>query len=502
MKKLLVISSFIGLSLVSCDKGFLELYPETALTSATFFKTEADFEQAVNAAYVPLRAIYNENAYLLGEMHSDNAYYARNPLFGARDQDQNLADFCVPKADGLTTNTHIRDQYRRNYQIISRANQVLALIDEVEFDEQAKQNLKGQAHFLRAFAYFDLVRAFGQAPLQLEPVATREEAAQPLATKEQLYELIETEAKSAAELLLPKSQQEPGRVTSGTARMLLADLYMTQKRWSDASTVLLEIETSGEYELMPSYDQAFSTSTGNKNNMESIFEVQYKEGPEGYSSNFVYRFMPRPITASELGAIMGTGNPQNLSEEGNNTPTPDLIAAYEAGDEREEATIGYVTLSGSQWIEDTYPYVKKYVHPHSQHNNTGMNWPIYRYAETLLFLAEALNEQNQTGEAAGYLNQVRARAGLGATTASGQAELREAIFKERRVELAFENKRWYDIARTGRIQEIIAPYGERVKNNPQTYYYPEGYQPPNNAFTNLDQYFPLPADEAALTPHF
>lgn len=502
MKKLLVISGFIGLCLAGCQDNFLERYPETALTSATFFKTESDFEQAVNAAYVPLRAIYNEDAYLLGEMHSDNAYYARNPLFGARDQDQNLADFCVPKADGLTTNTHIRNQYRRNYQIISRVNQVLALIDEVEFDEQAKRNLKGQAQFLRAFAYFDLVRCFGQAPLQLEPVKTREEAAQPLATREELYQLIETEARSAADLLPPKSQQEPGRVTAGTARMLLADLFMIQQRWADASAVLEEIVESGEYDLMPSYDLAFSTSTGNKNNQESIFEVQYKEGPEGYSGNFVYRFMPRPITASELGAIMGTNNPQNLSEEGNNTPTPDLLAAYEEGDEREDITIGYVTLSGSQWIQDTYPYVKKYIHPHAQHNNTGMNWPIYRYAETLLFLAEALNEQGQTGDAAGYLNQVRQRAGLNPTTASGQAGLREAIFRERRVELAFENKRWFDIARTGRIQEIIAPYGERVKNNPQTYYYPEGYQPPNNAFTNLDQYYPLPADEAALSPYF
>lgn len=502
MKKLLVISSVIGLCLLSCQDDFLELYPETSLTSATFFKTESDFEQAVNAAYVPLRLIYNEDAYLVGEMHSDNTYYPRNPLFGARDQNQTFADFAIPKADGLTTNTHLLNMYRRYYQIISRANQVLALIDEVEFDEEPKRNLKGQVQFLRAFSYFQLVRTFGQAPLQLNPVKTRDEAAQPLAGKEELYQLVEDDAKSAAGLLPPKSRQEPGRVTSGTARMLLADLYLVQKRWSDASAVLMEIVESGEYDLMPSYDQAFTTSTGNKNNQESVFEVQFKEGPEGYSGDFVYRFMPRPITESELGAIMGTSNPQNLSGEGDNVPTPDLIAAYEEGDERKDISIGYITLSGSQWIEDTYPYIKKYIHPHAQHNNTGMNWPVYRYAETLLSLAEALNEQSQTVEAAKYLNQVRERAGLDPATASGQAGLREAIFRERRVELAFENKRWFDIARTGRIQEIIAPYGERIKNNPQTYYYPEGYQPPNNAFTNLDEYYPLPADEAALSPYF
>ena len=149
-----------------------------------------------------------------------------------------------------------------------------------------------------------------------------------------------------------------------------------------------------------------------------------------------------------------------------------------------------------------YPYIKKFARPHSQFNNTGQNWPVYRYAEVLLFLAEALNEQGKTGDAATYINQVRARAGLAATTASSQADMREAIFKERRVELAFENKRWFDLVRTGRVKEIIGAYGARVKANPEAYYFPAGAVPPPNAFTVLDDYYGLPAVESALTPHF
>ena len=117
-----------------------------------------------------------------------------------------------------------------------------------------------------------------------------------------------------------------------------------------------------------------------------------------------------------------------------------------------------------------YPIIKKYVEPHALHLNHGMNWPVYRYAEVLLFMAEALEEQGNSGEAATFLNEVRARAGLGNFT----GDLEQAIFDERRVELAFENKRWFDLVRTGRAIDVITAYGNRIKANPLNYYYPEG----------------------------
>src|SRR5690606_30979634 len=255
--------------------------------------------------------------------------------------------------------------------------------------------------------------------------------------------------------------------------------------------------------LMQDYEDAFTETSSNKNNIESIFEVQYMEGSAGVNGNYFYQFVPTPILAAELAPLTGTSNPQGLSGENNNIPTPDIIAAYEAGDKRKEASIGYVTLSQSlRTNSKEYPYVKKYAKKHSLHGNTGQNWPVYRYAETLLFLAEALNENGQSAAALPYLNQVRSRAGLAAVSTTAQTELREIIFKERRVELAFENKRWFDIVRTDRIQEIIVPHGEKIKANPLDYYFPDGAVPPNNAFTVLDPYYGLPADESALTPHF
>lgn len=502
MKTKHIITGLLVLTLSGCQKDFLTVVPETLLSSATFFTKEADFQQAVNAAYVPLRPIHNEWAWILGEMHSDNTYYARNILFGAVDNTENIADFAVPSANGVTANNPVLQQYRLDYQIIARTNQILALIDKVEFAQASKDNLKGQALFLRAFAYFELVRYFGKAPLHLVPVTGREDAALPLSTADQLYAQIEKDVTEASKLLPNKAKQEAGRATSGAAKMLLANLYLVQKKWGQVETLMKDVITNDGYSLMPNYDNAFSFNATNKNNVESVFEVQYLEGAAGLNGNLPYRIIPTPILAAELGPITGTSNPQALSGENNNVPTPDMIAAYEAGDKRKDISVGYVTLSQSARDNKLYPYAKKLVRTHSLHQNTGTNFHVYRYAEVLLYMAEALNEQGKTADAATYLNQIRTRAGLAASKATSQADMRTAIWQERRVELAFENKRWFDLVRTGRVKEVIGAYGARVKANPLNYYFPAGAVPPPNAFTNLDDYYPLPAVEAALTPNF
>ncbi|AWW00319.1 RagB/SusD family nutrient uptake outer membrane protein [Arcticibacterium luteifluviistationis] len=499
MKKSIILILLVAFTQTGCKEDFLSLVPATALSSATFFTKQADFEQAVNAAYVPLRSIVNDRAWLLGEMHSDNTYYARNILFGATEQQEDLADFAVPTANGVTSNGHVLAQYRLDYQIISRSNQILSQIDDVDFDATIKANLKGQAQFLRAYAYFELVRYFGKVPLHLEPVTDRQGAALPLSDESAIYAQIISDATAAASGLLSKSAQEPGRVTSGAAKTLLANVHIVQKNWAEAASLLQQVVNSGEYSLMPNYADAFSDNSSNKNNSESVFEVQFLEGSAGLNGNFIYNFMPRPISPAELAPITGTSNPQPISGEGNNIPTPDIIAAYEDGDLRKDASIDYVTLGGSLRSNQVYPYIKKYAKHHSLHNNTGTNWPIYRYSEVLLFLAEALAEQGQTSEAANYLNQVRSRAGLANSTAS---DLKTAIYKERRVELAFENKRWFDLVRTDRAIDVITAYGNRIKANPLDYYYPDGAEARSNAFSNISLLYGLPADEAALSPHF
>ena len=147
MKPIITIIILAGFMITSCKKDFLVVTPETNLSSATFFKTEADFKQAVNGAYVPLRNIVNGPAYLMGEMHSDNTYYFRNILFGATDASENIADFALPSSGGVTTNGNVTNQYRQDYQIIARTNQILTTIDAVDFAADSKNNLKGQAYF-------------------------------------------------------------------------------------------------------------------------------------------------------------------------------------------------------------------------------------------------------------------------------------------------------------------------------------------------------------------
>jgi hypothetical protein len=268
-----------------------------------------------------------------------------------------------------------------------------------------------------------------------------------------------------------------------------------RKKWPEAEALFKEVVTSNEYALISDYAAVFDPN--NKNNSESIMEIQYKEGTEGYASDFIYQFLPQPMTAEEVGQVTGIAAPQALGGEGGNAPTPDLIAAYEQGDKRKDASVGTCTAEGV-----SYPYLKKYNHPHAQQNLTNDNFPVYRYAEVLLFLAEALNEQGKTSEALPYLNQVRKRAGLENSTALGQTEVRDAIMRERRVELAFENKRWLDLVRTGEAVPVMTAYGTYLKAHPQEYYFPAGIVAPPASYTNIRLLFDLPASEAALSPYF
>ncbi len=503
--KILILILLVVIS-VGCKK-FLTINPTTTLTENTFFKTAQDFQSAINGAYAPLRGIYNSNAWRVEEMHSDNTHYMRFPLYGAVDNDENLADFNIPVSKGSTTfnitsNTRVRDLYRGEYQVISRVNQILSLIDDADIDQDIKDNVKGQALFLRALSYFDLARLFGGVPLHLTPVSNRFEAALPITPVDSIFIQIESDAQEAIGLLPVKSVQELGRATKGAARTVLADAYINQRKWDLAEPILHDVIQGGEYQLIDDYADVFSESASNKNNAESVFEIQYKEGTDGYSNNFFIQFIPKPILVSEITPILGVTNPQAPDNEAFNIPTPDIINAYEPGDKRKDASIAWVTLSTAPQVQTSFPYIKKYAKKHALYGNAGMDWPVYRYAEVLLMYAEVLNEQNKPGEAAHYLDEVRHRAGLKDSPASGQTEMRDAIFNERRVELAFENKRWFDIARTDRIQEIIVPFGQRLKANPVDYWYPKGFNAPPNAFSVLDKYFPLPADESAISPYF
>ena len=280
MKHYILFAGLLMIGVSSCKKDFLDIPSETNLTSATFFKTQGDFEKAVNGAYAPLRTLYNNpannnsSAFFMGEMHSDNTHYILNPNFRATIDQEQMADFIYDPASAIATN-----KYTTNYLIIARANQVLALIDGVDFDATVKSNLKGQALFLRALSYFELVQYFGKIPMHLTPVSSFGEAALPLSSVDSIYDQIIADASQAASLLPTKSVQEPGRATSGAAKTLLGNAYIVLKEYALAETVLKEVVSSGHYSLLPDYAAVFDPA--NKNNGESVFEVQYEKETKG-----------------------------------------------------------------------------------------------------------------------------------------------------------------------------------------------------------------------------
>jgi hypothetical protein len=243
---------------------------------------------------------------------------------------------------------------------------------------------------------------------------------------------------------------------------MLGKVYLTIKEYQKAETVLRQVAMMG-YSLLNSYADVFSPA--NKNNNESIFEVQYLGGNNlGENSNFMYVFAPR----GSAGAIVGFPQARPL---GYNIPTRSIISAYEANDNRKEVSLkeGYVNAQ-NVWVP--VPFINKYNAPHTIINRTDNNWPVLRYADVLLMLAEAINEQQgPTADAFAFLNAVRTRAGLAALSNLSRDDFRQALLRERRVELAFENHRWFDLKRMLTEAEMVAllnSHGQDEKQNPTT----------------------------------
>jgi hypothetical protein len=257
------------------------------------------------------------------------------------------------------------------------------------------------------------------------------------------------------------SSSQAGRATRGAATMLLADVYMTRKSFPEAATALQSVLGMG-YSLVTSYDRLFDPAF--KNGPESIFEVQYAEAVVGRASAFLLRFIPFN-SAKDLVFVSS----DNANAGGWNMPTRDMVRAYEPGDLRKAASIAYYVKAGNAQytdvaIKDSIPYVRKYYHPYATAGSTNDDFPIYRFAEAKLLLAEALNETGQTLAAYPHINDVRARAGLPALAPGlSQAAFRDTVAHEERVELAFEDKRWFQLLRTGRAISVMNAHGAELK---------------------------------------
>lgn len=503
MKNITYIILSLTIFLTSCSDEFLNRVPESSVTSGNFYETEAQFEQALIGAYASLRPGKGSIAsWTMGEMRSDNTHLEfNNTNRGGQYIEREDTDFFLDRnVSGL-----VADKYNTLYVGIARTNAILDNIGNATFSQAAIDNIVAQAKFLRAVYYFELVRYFGGVPLYLTTVKAAGEAYIPRASVEEVYQVILADVAEAVAKLPAPSFPQNGRANKGTARMLLADIYLTRKNFAGAETELKAIVEMG-YTLLPDYAAAFSPA--NKNSGESIFEIQYQQGNQGQQSDFLYPFLP---LASDVKIITGIMS-QNRQGGGWNVPTFEMIETYEPGDKRLDASIaiaegtgvvgdmvitaikspvGYKVPAGKR----AYPFIKKYLYPHSLEQNTDSNFPIYRYSDALLSLAEALNEQGKSADALKYLNMVRQRAGLAASTATNQAQLRDIILHERRVEFAFENKRWLDLVRTGKAIEVMTKNGEYIKKA----HAGESYIPANSyQVTEQKLLFPIPNREILI----
>jgi starch-binding outer membrane protein, SusD/RagB family len=451
-------------ALAGCD-NVLEVTPETFSGTTNYYQTPEQVDRAVFGAYSYLQTIYgsggNGPMWLLVEMRSDNTTYQQNQTNRGLVLNETVDDF-------LTTadNTGVSSMWNTSYAGILQANVILDRIDGVKYaDAAARDRAIGEAKFLRALHYFNLVRLFGDVPLRLHETQSYEDAFTKARTPaDSVYRQIVADAQDAIAKLPARSAipaAQAGRATKGAASMLLADVYVTRKQWQEAAAVLQTVLGMG-YTLVTPYERVFDPAF--KNGPESILEVQYAEAVVNESSAYLQRFIPL-TSAREL----TFGTTDNADGGGWNIPTRDIVRAYEPGDLRKNASIAfYVNARNRPEVDvafgDTIPYIRKLYHSYATAGRTNDDFIVYRYAETLLLYAEALNELGRTAEAYQYVNQVRARAGLAALPAGlSQAAFREAVFREERVELAFEDKRWFQLLRTGRAVDVMRAHGAELK---------------------------------------
>jgi hypothetical protein len=426
----------MAMFLVSCGDDFTSLSPISQRNVDNFYNNPNDFVLAINATYgaLQLNGMYNQSYWVMFEMRSDNTDQGPDVTGLANE----LAVVNVFSENAL--NQFMGDAYKDSYVLITRANIILDKIDGVAMDNALRNRIKGEALFLRSLAYYHLAIAFDNIPLILSEV-TDINSTVVQSNAQAVYTQIASDLAQAEEFLpVRQTGANLGRATKGAAATLLAKVHLTLGQNSAAATVLRRIIGQYGYSLLPNYASLWGV--GNKNNAESIFEVQYRAGGFGTGSPFTNYFSPNAFLQN------GLGNARNR-------PTQNMYDAYEAGDARRDISVGtsYVNQAGNT-VEALY--ILKYRSNPFTNNDSDINWPVFRYADVLLMLAEAIGEG---AEAYGLINQVRARAGLAPIDASTPGTFQQKLLRERRVELAFENHRWPDLRRFGVAQQTMQGIG-------------------------------------------
>ncbi len=383
----------------------------------------------------------------------------------------------------IATNGLIANYWTANYEIINLANKILDDIEvlEAEGEELSEGNLvnKSEAHFFRAFAFFNLVRAFGEVPKIDFSIENAEEANIPKSPASEIYALIDADLEIAAQNLPREwSSIYVGRATWGAVRSLHARTYMMRNDWSNMNAAAVEVIQSGIYNLNTPFNQIFR-ETG-ENSSESVFELQATATASQPSDNEI------GSQFAQVQGVRGAGE-WDLGW-GWHTPTEHMANAFEPGDPRKDETLLYFIKTGGDpaSIPPNEPYGEKpisngdvinlyynkkaYTNPslRATYSRTGhwFNIRIIRHADVVLMAAESANELGRTADALNYLEMVRARARGGnnavlpEVTTTNQSELRDAIRHERRVELGMEFDRFYDLVRWGIARDVLHAVGK------------------------------------------
>lgn len=488
------------LSLSSCNDWLTEETPGTTKVSE-FFTSLSTAEAVVNAAYVPMTWEFGSTYYpewYFGDIVSDDALKGGQDINDGADL-RELENF---KAN--SDNEILLEYYRAQWQGIQRANLAIDEIPttriETEGDEAEKQakyrdRYLGEAYFLRGFYYFRLARMFGGMPLIDYVIKSSNQWAQTRSTMDETLNFAIEDFKRAENLLWEKdkySNEELGRATKGAAQAMLlkANLYRAdyqrnagneteaQKYFAEAAKWGKEVIKSRQYSLWPNYLDNFRLA--NENGRESVFEIQYTEeatsdyGGEGYTRGTMTTILQRSRSSAFGEAGWGYDR-----------PTQNLYNEYEAGDARRDETILVPTDEQIETpAQEIYCGDRMLNRKYAMYND-GANGGIYklahatrspknniqiRYADVLLMYAEACCESGDLDSAKKALKEVRDRAGLSqfpytaviqgqtVTFNDNQEDLRKAIRHERRVELAMEGHRWFDLTRWGIAKETMDTY--------------------------------------------
>ena len=447
-----VLLAMVVLNIIACKKDFLDRQPLGRFTEDDL--SSGSFDSKVFGAYAVLRkGGFNNHEYL-----GVQSYRADESEKGSSTSDGASTGLMYDDFEYNKSGGGLQTYWTDHYQAINAANDIIHTVDSIGATDPATLINKAEAKFIRAFCYFDLVRAFGSVP-KIDFVGTPAQLNVAKSTPAQIFTLIDADlAEAAAVLPLQWEAKYIGRLTKGAALALQAKAYLWRSNWTAALNSAKAVIALGVYSLVPKYGDQFRV-TG-ENGPESIFEIQAFYQPTN----------DQGIIYSNVQGVRGAGA-WDLGW-GWNVPTQILVDEFETGDPRKVETILFSGQVDPLYSENVppvptvpRPYWNKKIHTNPADRTTlnnrfgpWMNHRILRYADVLLMAAEAANEvggtQNTT-DALAWLEQVRKRARgtnnaiLPAITTTDQAQLRTAIRHERFVEMGMEEQRFWDIVRWG-----------------------------------------------------